>query len=127
MKARATLLICTSKQRPSEFHTSQDAKMLMESYREKVWRKHESQKGSSSTSQNTQNVAFISNSTNNTNITHKADDSSHEINQPNCPQLSQEDLEQLHPDDLEEMDLQWEMAMLTIRARRFIKRKLGRS
>ncbi|GJV50854.1 hypothetical protein Tco_1446595 [Tanacetum coccineum] len=26
--------------------------------------------------------------------------------QPNSPQLSQEDLEQLHPDDLEEMDLQ---------------------
>ncbi|GJR35299.1 hypothetical protein Tco_1210983, partial [Tanacetum coccineum] len=42
--------------------------------------------------------------------------------QPNSPQLSQEDLEQLHPDDLEEIDLQWEMAMLTIRARRFIKR-----
>ncbi|GJU58919.1 hypothetical protein Tco_1236685 [Tanacetum coccineum] len=30
-----------------------------------------------------------------------------------------EDLEQLHPDDLEEMDLQWEMAMLKIRAIRF--------
>ncbi|GJX28417.1 ribonuclease H-like domain-containing protein [Tanacetum coccineum] len=42
--------------------------------------------------------------------------------QPNSPQLSQEDLEQIIPDDLEEMDLQWEMAMLTIRARRFIKR-----
>ncbi|GJR66229.1 putative ribonuclease H-like domain-containing protein [Tanacetum coccineum] len=41
---------------------------------------------------------------------------------PNSPQLSQEDLEQLHHDDLVEMDLQWEMAMLTIRARRFIKR-----
>ncbi|GJR67781.1 putative ribonuclease H-like domain-containing protein [Tanacetum coccineum] len=41
---------------------------------------------------------------------------------PNSPQLSQEDLEQLHLDDLEEMDLQWEMAMLTIRERRFIKR-----
>ncbi|GJX73296.1 retrotransposon protein, putative, ty1-copia subclass [Tanacetum coccineum] len=40
--------------------------------------------------------------------------------QPNSPQLSQEDLEQINPDDLEEMDLQWEMAMLTIRARRFI-------
>ncbi|GJU74625.1 putative reverse transcriptase domain-containing protein [Tanacetum coccineum] len=37
--------------------------------------------------------------------------------QPNSTQLSQEDLEQLHPDDLEEMDLQWEMVMLTIRAR----------
>ncbi|GJV84633.1 ribonuclease H-like domain-containing protein [Tanacetum coccineum] len=32
------------------------------------------------------------------------------------------DLEQINPDDLEEMDLQWEMAMLTIRSRRFIKR-----
>ncbi|GJW91427.1 ribonuclease H-like domain-containing protein [Tanacetum coccineum] len=42
--------------------------------------------------------------------------------QPNSPQMSQEDLEQIDPDDLEEMDLQWEMAMLTIRARRFIKR-----
>ncbi|GJV73835.1 ribonuclease H-like domain-containing protein [Tanacetum coccineum] len=42
--------------------------------------------------------------------------------QPNSPQLAQEDLEQLDPDDLEEMDLQWEMVMLTIKARRFIKR-----
>ncbi|GKD97988.1 putative ribonuclease H-like domain-containing protein [Tanacetum coccineum] len=42
--------------------------------------------------------------------------------QPNSPQLAQQDLEQIDPDDLEEMDLQWEMAMLTIRARRFIKR-----
>ncbi|GJV90879.1 ribonuclease H-like domain-containing protein [Tanacetum coccineum] len=71
-------------------------------------------RGSSSTSQNTQNVAFVSNSTN------KADDTAH--GSTNSPQLSQEDLEQLHPDDLEEMDLQWEMAMLIIRARRFIKR-----
>ncbi|GJR85952.1 putative ribonuclease H-like domain-containing protein [Tanacetum coccineum] len=42
--------------------------------------------------------------------------------QPNSPQLAQEDLEQIDPDDLEEMNLQWEMSMLTIRARRFIKR-----
>ncbi|GKA46753.1 ribonuclease H-like domain-containing protein, partial [Tanacetum coccineum] len=42
--------------------------------------------------------------------------------QPNSPQMSQVDLEQIDPYDLEEMDLQWEMAMLTIRARRFIKR-----
>ncbi|GKA50866.1 hypothetical protein Tco_0744062 [Tanacetum coccineum] len=42
--------------------------------------------------------------------------------QPNSPQLAREDLEQIDPDDLEEMDLQWEMAMLTIRARRFFKR-----
>ncbi|GJU94980.1 ribonuclease H-like domain-containing protein [Tanacetum coccineum] len=105
---------------------------------------------SSRTSENSQNVAFVSNSTNNTNNTNKADNTAHGVStthtqgngvnstsldnlcdavicaflasQPNSPQLSQEDLEQLHPDDLEEMDLQWEMAMLTIRARRFIKR-----
>nr|GEZ54088.1 ribonuclease H-like domain-containing protein [Tanacetum cinerariifolium] len=35
------------------------------------------------------------------------------------------ELEQIHLDDLEEMDLKWQMAMLTIRARRFLK-KTGR-
>ncbi|GKB55798.1 ubiquitin-activating enzyme E1 1-like protein isoform X2 [Tanacetum coccineum] len=106
--------------------------------------------GSSSTSQNLQNVEFVSNSTNNTNDTNKADNTAYGVStahtqgndvnstssdnlcdvvicaflasQPNSPQLAQEDLEQLHPDDLKEMDLQWEMAMLTIRARRFIMR-----
>nr|GEX69461.1 putative zinc finger, CCHC-type [Tanacetum cinerariifolium] len=31
------------------------------------------------------------------------------------------DLEQIHPDDIEEMDLRWQMAMLTMRAIRFLK------
>nr|GEY23184.1 hypothetical protein [Tanacetum cinerariifolium] len=44
-----------------------------------------------------------------------------ESKKPNSPQLAREDLEQINPDDLEEMDLHWGMAMLTIRARRFIK------
>ncbi|GJW99093.1 retrovirus-related pol polyprotein from transposon TNT 1-94 [Tanacetum coccineum] len=34
------------------------------------------------------------------------------------PQLVHEDLQQIHPDDMEEMDLRWQMAMLTMRARR---------
>nr|GEZ44033.1 hypothetical protein [Tanacetum cinerariifolium] len=42
--------------------------------------------------------------------------------QPNSPQLTHEDLEQIHPDDIEEMDLRWQMAMLTMRARRFLKK-----
>nr|GEY45338.1 ribonuclease H-like domain-containing protein [Tanacetum cinerariifolium] len=33
-----------------------------------------------------------------------------------------EDLKQIDPNDLEEMDLKWQMAMLTMRARRFLKR-----
>nr|GFC28060.1 ribonuclease H-like domain-containing protein [Tanacetum cinerariifolium] len=41
--------------------------------------------------------------------------------QSNSSQLVNEDLEQILPDDLEEMDLKWQMAMLTMRARRFLK------
>ncbi|GJR74058.1 ribonuclease H-like domain-containing protein [Tanacetum coccineum] len=37
-----------------------------------------------------------------------------------------EDLKQIDPDDLEEMDLKWQMAMLTIRAKIFLK-KTGRN
>nr|GEY66354.1 ribonuclease H-like domain-containing protein [Tanacetum cinerariifolium] len=40
---------------------------------------------------------------------------------PNSPQLVHEDLQQIHPDDMEEMDLRWQMAMLTMRVRRFLK------
>ncbi|GJW47136.1 hypothetical protein Tco_0078782 [Tanacetum coccineum] len=40
------------------------------------------------------------------------------LNQPNSPQLNNEDLQQINPNDLEEMDLRWQMAMLTMRARR---------
>nr|GFA35497.1 hypothetical protein [Tanacetum cinerariifolium]GFB89884.1 hypothetical protein [Tanacetum cinerariifolium] len=38
--------------------------------------------------------------------------------QPNSLQLVHEDLEQIHTDDMEEMDLRWQMALLSIRARR---------
>ncbi|GJU41842.1 ribonuclease H-like domain-containing protein [Tanacetum coccineum] len=51
-------------------------------------------------------------------------------NQSNSPQLDNEDLQQIDADDLEEIDLKWQMAMLTIRARRFLKktvRKVGSS
>ncbi|GJZ44626.1 hypothetical protein Tco_0591881 [Tanacetum coccineum] len=41
--------------------------------------------------------------------------------QPNSPQLDNEDLQQIHPNNLELMDLRWQMAMLTMRARRFLK------
>ncbi|GJY75568.1 ribonuclease H-like domain-containing protein [Tanacetum coccineum] len=41
--------------------------------------------------------------------------------QSNSPQLVTEDLQQIHPDDIKEMDLRWQMAMLTMRAKRFLK------
>nr|GEV14334.1 copia protein [Tanacetum cinerariifolium] len=42
--------------------------------------------------------------------------------QSSSPQLNNEDLKQIDSDDLEEMDLKWQMAMLTMRARRFLQR-----
>ncbi|GJX10218.1 hypothetical protein Tco_0200077 [Tanacetum coccineum] len=45
--------------------------------------------------------------------------------QPSIPQLDNAYLQQIHPDDLEEMDLRWNIAMLTMRARRFLK-NIGR-
>ncbi|GKF28932.1 copia protein, partial [Tanacetum coccineum] len=45
--------------------------------------------------------------------------------QPSIPQLDNEDLQQIHPDDLEEMDLKGNIAMLTMRERRFLK-NIGR-
>ncbi|GJT57000.1 ribonuclease H-like domain-containing protein [Tanacetum coccineum] len=104
-------------------------------------------KGTSSSSTNTQNVAFVSsNSTSSTNgavnTAHGATTASTQAttvnsttidnlsdavicaffaSQPNNPQLDKEDLQQIHLDDLEDMDLRWHMAMLTMRARRFLK------
>ncbi|GJX66961.1 ribonuclease H-like domain-containing protein [Tanacetum coccineum] len=46
-------------------------------------------------------------------------------NQSNASQLENEYLEQIDADDLEEMDLKWQVAMLTMRVKRFIK-KTGR-
>ncbi|GKA74008.1 putative ribonuclease H-like domain-containing protein, partial [Tanacetum coccineum] len=43
-------------------------------------------------------------------------------NQPNGSQLIHEDLEQIHDDDLEEMDLKWQLALLSMRARKFYQR-----
>ncbi|GJW18789.1 putative ribonuclease H-like domain-containing protein, partial [Tanacetum coccineum] len=108
--------------------------------------------GSSSTSQNTQNIAFVS--SNITGITNEAVKTAHGVStanskdnastlpnvdslsnavissffasQSNSSQLDNEDLKQIDPDDLEEMDLKWQMAMLTMRARRFLK-KTGRN
>nr|GEY50128.1 hypothetical protein [Tanacetum cinerariifolium] len=46
-------------------------------------------------------------------------------NQSNAPQLDNEDLEHIDANDLEEIDLKWQVAMLTMRVKRFIK-KTGR-
>ncbi|GJV39535.1 hypothetical protein Tco_1417975 [Tanacetum coccineum] len=73
------------------------------------------------------NVATQVNAANSTNIDNLSDAviCAFFASQPNSPQLVHEDLQQIHPDDMEEMDLRWQMAMLTMRARRFLK-NIGR-
>ncbi|GKE11494.1 ribonuclease H-like domain-containing protein [Tanacetum coccineum] len=113
-------------------------------------------KGTSNSTTNSHNVAFLSSSSTNnasgavnttqsvnTASTQGAVDSSKSAenlsnamiysffaSQPSIPQLDNEDLQQIDLDDLEEMDLRWNIAMLTMRARRFLKntrRKLDMS
>ncbi|GJT77961.1 putative ribonuclease H-like domain-containing protein [Tanacetum coccineum] len=90
-------------------------------------------KGMSTSSSSTQNMTFVSSINNNTNSTNEAVNTAHGVStastqvnaanftnidnlsdvvicsffasQPNSPQLAHEDLQQIHPDDIEEMDL----------------------
>ncbi|GJW45136.1 ribonuclease H-like domain-containing protein [Tanacetum coccineum] len=73
-------------------------------------------KGMSSSSSSTQNMAFLSSSNNNTSSTNKAVNTAHGVST-----ASTQYLQQIHPDGMEEMDLRWQMAMLTMRERRFLK------
>ncbi|GJX06649.1 putative reverse transcriptase domain-containing protein [Tanacetum coccineum] len=104
-------------------------------------------KGTSSSTTNSHNVAFLSSSS--TNSATRAVNTTQGVNtagtqgvadssitvknlsdaviyssfasQPSTPQLDNEDLQQIHPNDLEEIDLRWNIAMLTMRVRRFLK------
>nr|GFA95412.1 hypothetical protein [Tanacetum cinerariifolium] len=67
-------------------------------------------KSSSSTIPNTQNIAFVS--------SQNTDSTNESVNLT----LYNDDLKQINADDLEEMDLKWQMVMLTMRARRFLHR-----
>ncbi|GJY68059.1 hypothetical protein Tco_0471041 [Tanacetum coccineum] len=101
-------------------------------------------KGSTASSSSTQNVAFVSENTSSTNEVSTAygasSSSGHNpqwegsssyidelmysffANQSSGPQLDHEDLEQLDELNLEEMDLKWQVAMISIRLKKFYKK-----
>ncbi|GJT13656.1 putative ribonuclease H-like domain-containing protein [Tanacetum coccineum] len=99
-------------------------------------------KGPTASSSSTQNVAFVSENTSSTNDVSTAysvsntsgqnsqyeQTSSYSLlaNQSSCPQLDHEDLEQLDEFDLEEMDLKWQVAMISMRMKKIYK-KTGRN
>ncbi|GJZ38627.1 ribonuclease H-like domain-containing protein [Tanacetum coccineum] len=113
MKARGTLLMTLPNKDQLKFHSYQDAKLLMEAIEKRYGGNKESKKVQKTLlKQKYENFAASSSET----LDQTFD------SQLNSPQLTREDLEQIDLDDLKEMDLHWEMAMLTIRAIRFIKR-----
>ncbi|GJR46784.1 ribonuclease H-like domain-containing protein [Tanacetum coccineum] len=80
-------------------------------------------KRSSSSTSNSQNLAFLS--FENTSRTNEVSTASEDIG-TTSPQLKNEDLQQIDEDDLEELDLRWQVAMLTVRVKKFIQ-KTGRN
>nr|GEU60174.1 putative ribonuclease H-like domain-containing protein [Tanacetum cinerariifolium] len=84
-------------------------------------------KSSSSASTSTQNIAFVSSqNTDSTNELVSAVDSvsaaSAKIHVSTLPNVDTLSNAQIDADDLEEIDLKWQMAMLTMRARKFLQR-----
>ncbi|GKB28478.1 hypothetical protein Tco_0867879 [Tanacetum coccineum] len=111
-------------------------------------------KGMSSSSSSTQNMAFVSSSNNNTSSTKEAVNTAHRVStastqvnvanstnidnlsdvvicsffasQPNSPQLVHEDLQQIHLDDMEEMDLNRQYGHVDLRQEGFFEEIHGR-
>nr|GEZ43673.1 hypothetical protein [Tanacetum cinerariifolium] len=85
-------------------------------------------KHSSSLGTESHNLAFVSSTPANSinDSVHAAVNVSAVGTKLSAPQLDNEDLKHIDVDDLEEMDLKWQMAMLTMRARKFIQ-KTGRN
>ncbi|GKC33655.1 hypothetical protein Tco_1046039 [Tanacetum coccineum] len=122
MKARSTLMMGIPNEHQLKFNSIKDAKILMKAIKKEICITN----GAVSTAQavNTANEVSAANTqVNASNI----DNLSNAVicaflaSQPNNPQPAHEDLQQIHLDDLEEMDLRWQIAMLTMRARRFLK------
>ncbi|GJS60097.1 putative ribonuclease H-like domain-containing protein [Tanacetum coccineum] len=83
-------------------------------------------KGQSSSSLNSHNVAFIS--LENTSNTNEAVNTAHEVSTASSQGQASSSTyaDDIDTDNLEEMDLKWQVAMLTIRVKRFLK-KTGRN
>nr|GEX45488.1 ribonuclease H-like domain-containing protein [Tanacetum cinerariifolium] len=77
-------------------------------------------KGTTSTNTNSKNMAFVSSPS--PNSTSDATVYAFLANQPNRSQLVHEDLEQIHKDDLEETNLKWQLALLSMKAKIFFQK-----
>ncbi|GKB21868.1 ribonuclease H-like domain-containing protein [Tanacetum coccineum] len=127
LKARSTLLMALPNEHQLNFNSYKDAKTLMQAI-ENIFGGNTATKKTQKNLLKWQYENFVASSTEGV-----ADSSttfenlsnvmiySFFASQPSTPQLDNEDLQQIYLDDLEEIDLRWNIAMLTARARRFLK------
>nr|GEX29576.1 ribonuclease H-like domain-containing protein [Tanacetum cinerariifolium] len=104
-KAKSTLVMAIPDEHLARFHGIKDAKTLWAAIKTRFGG-HSSQAHGSSSYADELMFPFFA-------------------NQSSSPQLDNENLEQIDQDDLEEMDLKWPMAMLSMWVKRFYK-KTGR-
>nr|GEX81386.1 putative ribonuclease H-like domain-containing protein [Tanacetum cinerariifolium] len=114
LKTRGTLLMALPDKHQLKFNIHKDAKSLMEAIEKRT---NESVSTVSSATAASTKV-LVSALPNVDNLSNAVIYSFFAI-QSNSPQLDNDDLKQNDPDDLEEMGLKLQMAMLTIRARRW--------
>ncbi|GJU25164.1 ribonuclease H-like domain-containing protein [Tanacetum coccineum] len=80
----------------------------------------------SSSNSGSQNLAFLSGHSStkdvNTANVHVSTVYAYLATQPNGSQVVHKDLEQIHEDDLDEIDLKWQLALLSMKARKFYQR-----
>nr|GEV40749.1 ribonuclease H-like domain-containing protein [Tanacetum cinerariifolium] len=108
IKARGTLLMALPNKDQLKFHSYQDAKLLLEAIEKRYGRNKESKKGEV-LHQEDMNLKLLRSL--------PSEWKTHALIWRNKAELETINLEQIDLDDLKEMDLHWEMAMLTIKAR----------
>nr|GFA33748.1 ribonuclease H-like domain-containing protein [Tanacetum cinerariifolium] len=116
LKARGTLLMALPNKHQLKFKSHKDAKTRMDAIEKLSAAVNVSVVGTKLSASTLPNVVSLNN----------AVIYSFFASQSSSPQLDNEDLKQINAYDLEEMDLKWQMAMLTMRARKFLQ-KIGRN
>nr|GEV13641.1 hypothetical protein [Tanacetum cinerariifolium] len=147
VKARSTLMMGISNEHHLKFNFIKDAKQLLEAVEKrfsfKSWNKidldtmsmddlynnlkvyEQEDKGMSSLNLNTQNMAFLYYTNSSTNAavnTTQAVNTANGVSTASTQVKADFSTNIDNLNDIEEMDLRWQMAMLTMRARRFLKK-----
>ncbi|GJW38233.1 hypothetical protein Tco_0064078 [Tanacetum coccineum] len=142
-KARTTLLMALPEDHLAKFHKMTDAKEMWDAIKSRFGRNDESKKmfqsllsqleiheaGVSTKDANQKFLRSLPSAWSQVSLIMRTkpgyeQTSSYSLlaNQSSCPQLDHEDLEQIDEYDLEEMDLKWQVAMISMRMKKFYKK-----